>query len=204
MSTAHDIAVWHEDRRVGTLWRTQTGAIGFRYHASWMQDDGFALSRSMPLNVMEFLPEEGTAHRFFANLLPEGAVWERIARDLRIPNNDFDLLCALGGECAGALSIGPQPPASSGYRPLDMDELERLIEYRGHVYTSLADQDRPRLSLAGAQDKIPVYLKDGAIHISEGDAPSSHILKFESAELKNVILYEAFTMHLARGTGTWS
>ncbi len=201
MKRRDDIAVWHEGQQVGMLWRSPSGMIGFRYHTSWIQEGGFALSRSLPINRLEYGPESSAAHRFFANLLPEGAVRERIVRDLKIPDTDFDLLLALGGECAGALSVGEMPPATSGYRRLDTDELERLIAYRGHVYTSLAERDRPRLSLAGAQDKIPVYLKDGTMYLSEGDAPSSHILKFESADFRNVILYEAFTMHLAHAVG---
>ncbi len=201
MKRRDDIAVWHEDQQVGTLWRSPSGTIGFRYHPSWIQNRGFALSRSMPVTRLEYDPAGGTAHRFFANLLPEGAVRERIVRDLKVQNTDYDLLCALGGECAGALSVGEEPAATSGYRPLDTEELERIIAHRGYVYTSLAERDRPRLSLAGAQDKIPVYIKDGTMYLSEGDAPSSHILKFESADFRNVILYEAFTMRLARAVG---
>ena len=111
--------VWHEKRLVGQLWRNTTGAIGFRYDPEWITGGGFAVSRSLPLAVRGkrsegYAPEEGTAQRWFANLLPEGTVRENIVRDLKLPNTDFDLLCAIGGECAGALSILPADRQPSG------------------------------------------------------------------------------------------
>ena len=42
---------------------------------------------------------------WFCNLLPEGMVREAIVQRLRIPNDDFALLAAIGGECAGAVSL---------------------------------------------------------------------------------------------------
>ena len=100
MSDPDTLNLWHEQRLVGQLWRNMAGAIGFRYDHAWSAGGGFAVSRSLPLAVGEFAPEAGIAHRFFANLLPEGAVHEHIVRDLKLPNTDFDLLQAIGGECA--------------------------------------------------------------------------------------------------------
>ena len=42
--------VWHEQRPVGQLWRTATGAIGLRYDPEWIHGGGFAVSRSLPLS----------------------------------------------------------------------------------------------------------------------------------------------------------
>ena len=117
MSDPDALNVWHEQRLVGVLRRNPVGAVGFYYDADWIKG-GFAVSRSLPLAAREFAPEEGRAHRWFANLLPEGMVRERIVRDLKLPNTDFDLLRAIGGECAGALSILPvdrQPSRARQY-----------------------------------------------------------------------------------------
>jgi len=105
--------VWNDQRLVGHLWRNPIGAIGFSYAPEWLSRDGFRVSHTLPCGSHDFTPEEGIAHRFFANLLPEGGVREQIVRDLKISNTDFNLLRAIGGECAGALSILPveqQPP----------------------------------------------------------------------------------------------
>ena len=200
MSDPDILNVWHEQSLVGQLWRNTTGAIGFRYDPAWIAGGGFAVSRSLPLAVREFAPEEGTAQRWFANLLPEGAVREHIVRDLKLPNTDFDLLRAIGGECAGALSILPvdrQPSGQRQYRPLTEKDLADLAARRGQIYAVWPADERPRLSLAGAQDKCPILVRDDQYFLPKGEAPSSHILKFELADYRHLPAYETFTTQLA-------
>ena len=203
MNRPDELNVWYEHQRVGTLWRTPVGVMGFGYDAEWIET-GYAISQSLPLNDREFPPEAATAHRFFANLLPEGGVREQIVRDLKLPDSDFELLRAIGGECAGALSIlplGQDPSRERHYHPLSDEELARLAARRGRIYTAGAEEERPRLSLAGAQNKCPVLLRDGRYWLPQGEAPSSHILKFELADYRHVPAYEAFTMQLAAAVG---
>jgi serine/threonine-protein kinase HipA len=201
----HDaLNVWHEQRRVGQLWRTPAGAIGFRYDPDWVAGGGFAVSRSLPPPDGDFSPENGLAHRFFANLLPEGAVRDHIVRDLKLPNTDFDLLRAIGGECAGALSVLPvdrTPSARRQYRPLTQQDLADLAARRGQIYAVWPADQRPRLSLAGAQDKCPVLVRDDRYFLPQGEAPSSHILKFELADYRHLPAYETFTTQLAVAIG---
>src|SRR3972149_5396180 len=116
MTDPDALHVWNEEGRVGTLWRNPVGYIGFRYDPKWIASSGFAVSRSLPLGNDDFRAEDSIAHRFFTNLLPEGGVREHIVRDLKIPNTDFDLLRAIGGEGAGALSILPLDRQPSGRR----------------------------------------------------------------------------------------
>lgn len=204
MSDTDTLNLWHEQRRVGQLWRNPVGAIGFRYDPEWIAGGGFAVSRSLPLAAREFVPEDGTAQRWFANLLPEGAVREHIVRDLKLPNSDFELLRAIGGECAGALSILPvaqQPSRQRQYRPLTEKNLAELAARRGQIYASFPADERPRLSLAGAQDKCPVLVRDDHYFLPQGEAPSSHILKFELADYRHLPAYETFTTQLAAAIG---
>jgi serine/threonine-protein kinase HipA len=204
VSDTDTLNLWHEQRRVGQLWRNPAGAIGFRYDPEWIAGGGFAVSRSLPLVAREFAPEEGTAQRWFANLLPEGAVREHIVRDLKLPNTDFDLLRAIGGECAGALSILPvaqQPSGQRHYRALTENDLADLAARRGQIYAAWPSDERPRLSLAGAQDKCPVLLRDDQYFLPQGEAPSSHILKFELADYRHLPAYETFTTELAMAIG---
>ncbi len=81
--------VWNEQRLVGYLWRNPIGNIGFRYQSDWIAAGGFTISQCLPLGPDDFAAEDGIAHRFFANLLPEGGVREQLVRDLKIPNTDF-------------------------------------------------------------------------------------------------------------------
>ena len=196
--------VWLGDRLAGYLWRNSVGAMGFRYDTDWLGNNGFALSLTLPLTTAEFAPEDSVAHRFFANLLPEGGVRERIVRDLKIANSDFELLRAIGGECAGALTILPverSPSDDQRYRPLTSEALSQLIARRGQVYASWPKPQRPRLSLAGAQDKCPVLIRDGHYFLPEAEAPTTHILKFELPDYRHLPAFETFTSLLARQIG---
>ncbi|OFV99661.1 MAG: hypothetical protein A3F68_03285 [Acidobacteria bacterium RIFCSPLOWO2_12_FULL_54_10] len=203
MSDADALNVWHEQHLVGHLWRNPPGAIGFRYDSDWLAR-GFAVSRSLPLAAREFPAEGGAAHRFFANLLPEGTVREHLVRDLKLPNTDFDLLRAIGGECAGALSILPvdqRPSLERHYHALTKQDLIDLVARRGPIYAAWPAEERPRLSLAGAQNKCPVLLRDDHYFLPQREAPSSHILKFELADYRHLPAYETFTTQLAGAIG---
>lgn len=197
--------VWHEEQLVGYLWQDAHGRMGFRYDEGWLTTKGaFPVSISLPLIEDEFAPATATAHRFFANLLPEGGVRTRIAREFGISDNDFELLRAIGGECAGALTILPDtatPTLDDAYRPLGEEELERIASHRGRIHPSTPSGQRPRLSLAGAQDKVPIRLEGNRFLLPEQAAATTHILKFEVAEYRNVPAYEVYTTWLARAVG---
>ena len=195
--------VWSDRQLVGYLWRNAQGLMGFRYDKGWLTGGGFRVSCTLPLQHEEFASEDGLAHRFFANLLPEGGVRERIVRDLKIPNTDFDLLRAIGGECAGALSVlhvDQEPSTEQEYHRITDRELAGLAARRGRVH-AWTEIDRLRLSLAGAQDKWPVLVAEGGYWLPKQEAPSSHILKFELSDYRHVPAYETFTTLLAGAIG---
>lgn len=196
--------VWFRKQLVGYLWRVNTGTMHFRYAKEWLLENGFPISRQLPLQETEFDSENAVAHRFFANLLPEGGAREHLVRDLKIPDSDFDLLRVIGGECAGALTLLPAeltPSDDVQYKKLNDTQLRQLVQRRGHIYANQPLPERPRLSLAGAQDKCAVLVDNDVYFNPVGDAPSTHILKFESADYKNLPVYEVFTSRLAAAVG---
>ena len=195
--------IWCDQSLVGYLWRNLLGYIGFSYDDQWLEQGGFAISYTLPLRNNDFTPEDGIAHRFFANLLPEGGARDQIVRDLKIVNTDFDLLRAIGGECAGALSVLPveqQPSAEYEYHAISDEELTSMVARRGQVYNWTA-KERPRLSLAGAQNKCPILVREETYLLPLKASPSSHILKFELADYRNLPAYETFTTLLAGAVG---
>ncbi len=207
MNNTDSLKVWSEDRLVAYLWRDQASpqGAGLRYTQDWVENGGFAISQTLPLKTDEFQAEAGgPVQQFFANLLPESGARERVVRDLKIPDTDFDLLRAIGGECAGALSILPierTPNSAQQYKLLNHQQLHKLISQRGHSYAGISRNERPRLSLAGAQDKCPVMIRKDQYFLPLQEAPSSHILKFEIPDYKNIPAYETFTTLLAREIG---
>ena len=80
MPNPDSLTVWCDKRLVGYLWRNTQGLMGFRYDKGWLSRGAFRVSQTLPLRGEEFTPEAGFAHRFFANLLPEGGFRERTVR----------------------------------------------------------------------------------------------------------------------------
>ena len=200
------LGVWYGPTKVGQLQRRPSGTMEFQYDPEWVHGAGFAISQSIPLEHRASSGTDERAHRFFANLLPEGAARNRTVLHHRVPDDDFDLLRAFGAECAGALMILPEgeEPSSRGspdYEYVDDNLLASLVFDQGWYSAAYRGNRPPRLSLAGAQNKTTVALADGRICMPKGTAPSTHILKFDSAEYSNVLAFECFATMLARSAG---
>lgn len=186
-SAKSPLLLFYEDEVIGCLSENSQHMVDFVYDPNWLRSaKKFSISYSMPLREEPYGRE---AQNYFANLLPEGEVRTAIAGRLGISQeNDFRLLEALGGECAGALTIGHVPqPQEARYQVLSPKKLKEIFEQGGTVFSVVQEEERGiRLSLAGAQDKIPVLYQEGKIHLPQGNSPSSHILKFPSKRFKHL------------------
>ena len=110
------------------------------------------------------------------------------------------LLSTIGGDTAGALSIGqPGRTASVQWRPVGKPEdLERVIEELPNKPFLVGDEG-VSMSLAGAQTKLAVAVDDtGRVCIPMNGSPSTHILKPDSPRLWGGVQNEAFCLTLAR------
>ena len=175
----------------------------FQYAASWLEKaNAIPLSLNLPLQPDAF--DDDRARPFFSNLLPESELRTLIAQKLGLSEqNDFALLEAVGGECAGAISLLPegQAPGTDGrYRKLDDAQLNTLIAELPKR-PMLAGEEGIRLSLAGAQNKLPVFYDGRHIHLPMGVAASSHILKPPIARFTHTVENETFCMQLAARIG---
>lgn len=173
--------------------------LTFSYSADYLALPGASpISRLLPLASTVYGDEATRA--FFSNLLPEGAVLTQVASQVGISQeNVFGLLEAIGGDCAGAISVSVSdnlPDPTGGYRPIAEQELsDELEKLPSHPF--LAGEEGVRLSLAGAQNKLPVFFDGNNYYIPEGTNPSSHILKTAIAQLDNTVINETFCMTLA-------
>ena len=198
-----ELNVWTNGHHVGYLWHDERNEIGFQYSAEWLENPvRFPVSKTLPLRAKAFEPgaENGVAHNYFANLLPEADSRKRICREKKISvDNDFELLRAIGGECAGALSIlgDESQDAVPQYRELSNDDLTELLRVRNPAVVVKEGDNPPRLSLAGAQDKTPVKYEDGKFYIPLDNALSTHILKYRLRDINHVPAYETITMWTA-------
>ncbi len=188
---------------VGRLWLDERGRFAFQYEPAWLNaGNPLPLSLSLPLKAEPYLDD--SARPFFSNLLPEAGIRQTLARRLKISEqNDFELLRKIGGECAGAVSVlpgGKAPALAPGYREIDEEELHRVVKELPRRPFLVGDKGS-RLSLAGAQNKLPVYMEGNRVFLTTGNAPSTHILKPPIAGLEESVENEAFCMILASRMG---
>ncbi|MDR1162638.1 MAG: type II toxin-antitoxin system HipA family toxin [Candidatus Accumulibacter sp.] len=195
--------------KVGKL-RQENGRLHFSYDAAWLSaPESKPLSQSLPLRVEAF--DDNETRPFFAGLLPEGDLRIRLAKILQVSRqNDFALLDGLGGECAGAVTLVEDEvekmsvPVPSAPHWLEDEGLARLLETLPKR-PMLVGEVGLRVSLAGAQDKLPVLAeeREGQLRVAlpPRQAPSSHILKPEVADLPGSAHNEAFCLTLAAACG---
>lgn len=195
--------VYLKSEKVGMLVLDKSRRFVFTYDKNWLQQaTSVPLSTALPLQEESY--EDDRARPFFSNLLPESELRKIIARKLGLSeNNDFALLEAVGGECAGAVSVLPEelePTGKQSYRALTDKQLNELIDELPNR-PLLAGEEGIRLSLAGAQNKLPVFYQNGEVSLPVGEAASSHILKPPMERYPHTVENEIFCMQLAQDIG---
>jgi serine/threonine-protein kinase HipA len=194
-----NLPVYFEQRLVGKIDVDRNGP-GFTYDPDWV-----ALRGSFPISITMPLKTDRIASDVFlpwaANLLPESEHLRTLGQLLGLSRTDvIGLLSAIGGDTAGALSIGqPGRTATVQWRSVETPtELEGLIEALPNK-PFLAGEEGISMSLAGAQTKLAVAVDErGRISIPMNGSPSTHILKPDVPRLRGSVYNEAFCLTLAR------
>lgn len=198
---AHELEVWLFADRIGTLALVE-GRLNFWYSSEWLkQPNAVALSYSLPLQSEPF--DDHKARPFFAGLLPEGRMRRLIAQQFQVSGqNDFALLDHIGGECAGAVTF--LEPGQRLRQLAEGEEVQWLSDEQVIAILDelprrpmLAGKDGLRLSLAGAQDKLPVVVQGTRIGLPRNGTPSSHILKPAIHAVEDSVTNEGFCLALA-------
>ncbi len=187
--------------QVATIDTSSAGAQ-LRYETAWLSDKrAFPVSLTMPLAAGAYPPEVVTP--WLMNLLPEGEPLRAMTRATGVARDDIlGLIAATGLDVAGALAIGrPRPGEAPGAAPIPTPaDLERIIEELP-ARPFLVGEEGVSMSLAGAQDKLPLALVDGGLAVPTGGAASTHILKPDNPRLPGSVQNEALCMVLARRCG---
>jgi serine/threonine-protein kinase HipA len=195
--------VWYADRLVGHIERRSASVLdlGFSYDAAWMAaNDSFPVSIRMPLSVQRHEP--AIVYPWFLNLLPEGRTLEMVGAILHVHEADvFAILQEMGGDVAGALEIRKHGEPAAANKPknrrLTEAELAETIK-RLPERPLLVGEDGIHMSVAGAQEKLPVVrYADGGIGLALNGAPSTHILKPRNSKFRAAVENEAFCLRLA-------
>lgn len=106
-----------------------------------------------------------------------------LAADLGVSEKQvYPQIRALGEDLSGAFSFSVNAPdanAAAVFRLLGEAELIERLDHKDD-FGLLHWDDKPRLSVAGVQDKLNVFVTEqGDIGFGDGAYCSTHILKFE-------------------------
>ena len=196
-----ELIVYLRGRRAGRLLRKENGNLQFRYDHDYA---GPAISQA--LAVQEAAHPHAVCRAVFGGLLLEGDGRAALARNLGISTgNDYAFLQELGGDCAGAITLlDPEVrlPIEPRVKPVDGEQLDALLRELPQRPLAANPQEGIRLSLAGAQPKLPVVIEDGELSLPLNTAAATtHIVKPEPSRFPGLVDNEAFCMELARAVG---
>lgn len=193
-------------QRIGAL-SGENGIWSFTYDSTWISSaDAYPLSPALPLGEAPIVDSgsQRPVQWYFDNLLPEEGARTLLAKDAKLDAADaFGLLAYYGAESAGSLTLLSDTPEllTDAVRPLEDTQLQVRIDALPRV--SLAANAVKRMSLAGAQHKLAVVLRDGELFEPIGHTASTHILKpdHKDVDYPHTVINEYFTMSLARAMG---
>lgn len=196
-----ELAVHLAGSRAGRLIQKDNGNLQFRYDAGY---SGPPVSRALPIQA-EAHPH-ALCRAVFGGLLPEGDGREALARNLGVSSsNDYALLEEVGGDCAGAIVLlepDKELPTSPTVRWLNQADLDGILRELPQRPLAADPAEGIRLSLAGAQPKMPVIVDGDRIgQPTNLAAPTTHIVKPEPEAFPGLVDNEAFCMDLARRIG---
>ncbi len=179
----------------GYLYTDKKYGLSFKYDESAER----GISISLPLENIVY--RRKMVEPFFSGLLPDGEIRDQLAKNAHLsPNNIIGLLSHYGREIAGALVIVDHGEnfvvEPDDYILISEREIAERIK-RADEENLLIWGDNVRLSLAGAQHKMPLYYKDGDWFLPCGNSPSNCIVK----PSRNIAVNEFIVTRLAEKCG---
>ena len=195
---------------IGTVERERSGRTHFVYNDTWRQQpDALPLSLSMPLTRAEH--PHAVIDAFLWGLLPDNAqTLSRWASHFKVSaRNAFGLLSHIGEDCAGAVQFVP-PDHVPALVQSDAEDITWLSEkelgarlrlLRQDPSATRSANDHGQFSLAGAQPKTALLLRDGRWGVPAGRTPTTHILKPPTDAFDGHAENEHFCLSLARRLG---
>lgn len=195
------------ERRIGTLTLDKnTNLLKLGYEPGWQQT-GFPLSPALTLDNIHS-PE--VAYNYLDNALPEGEARKLLSEHLRVSEKSvYSQVRAIGNDLAGAFSFKASEQGADislearepQFRVIELNELTKRLANKEDIGLLTWD-DKPRLSVAGVQDKLNVFINEqGQLGFGDGTLCSTHILKFEKHNCPNLVMNEYFCMKLSKAVG---
>ncbi|MFC1539900.1 type II toxin-antitoxin system HipA family toxin [Gemmatimonadota bacterium] len=197
------LKVYFHDRDVGRLQQDDRGFLTFEYNDQALDDpESSAISVRLPVRPESY--EDRECRPYFENLLPESSIRDLISAAKKIDTSDtIRLLGAIGGECAGAVSVWPE--GSSPEHPPQYEKCSR--EYIAALFEIPRGEDiisvhlRTRQSLSGAQEKLVLRRDSDEYFLPLRGAASNVILKRPKEQFPGLVQNELVCMSLMERAG---
>ena len=175
---------------IGELIMRNDGAHQLHYASSWLtHPKARPLSLSLPLQKKPITSEQ--VYNYFDNLLPDSQrIRERIIKRFNAASSrPFDLLAQIGRDSVGALTIlpdsYPQLSPSLDYEQLTCKRLKALLlAYQSGMPLGMNEEEKFRISVAGAQEKTALLNINGQWCVPKGLTPTTHIIKLPIGQIK--------------------
>lgn len=189
------LVIWMNGERVGE-WSQGSSTQSLQYDPTWItQTNARPLSLSLPFTPNNLPLKGDTVRHYFENLLPDShAIRERLATRYRANSTDaYDLLYAIGRECAGAVQLLPEGVTPENVYKIDCEALsdedvEKVlasVTRTGPLQQRDEDSDF-RISIAGAQEKTALLWHKKQWRRPLGATPTTHIFKLPLGLIANV------------------
>lgn len=205
-----ELVVLLSEREIGRVRQDQRGRLTFTYDDAWREACGaYPLSLSMPLAASEH--RHDVIDAFIWGLLPDNhLIIDRWAKKFQVSaRSSFALISQVGEDCAGAVQfIKPEHldavleagPGEIAWID-DGDIAARLRTLRDDQSAWRQPGDTGQFSLAGAQPKTALLLRDGKWGVPSGKMPTTHIIKPPTGAFDGHAENEHFCLALARALG---
>ncbi len=164
------------------------------------------LSVTIPLSPTQRRDHARRRRNWFAELLPEGAMYDHMIAQAGLRRDDTPaFLARFGRDVAGALQVwdldDPTEPKTPSVRSLAPGEVRALLE--DPIGSPLAnDPQSGKSSLGGVQPKVVLVRTSDGWAQALGGYPSTHILKPRLDGDKSTVIYdEEYGSRIARRLG---
>lgn len=214
--------IWMNGHRVGQWDRGRAGTDRLTYDPEWMTaPHGRPLSLSLPFTIGHDVHEsvsirDDAVSAYFDNLIPDNVhILQRMHERYGTRSTSaFDLLAAVGRDCAGAVQLVPAGEAPDDVKDIDFRALDEagvarlLRDVSSTNRWTHEETEAFRLSIAGAQEKTALLHHEGRWCIPRGATPSTHIFKLPlgmvgnmRADMTGSVEIEWLCMQLAQELG---
>ncbi|MCK9162207.1 MAG: HipA domain-containing protein [Arcobacteraceae bacterium] len=199
MNNSYKLNIYFNSLFVGVLkYDINTEVFDLEYSKMW-QETSFPISPKLDFSK-NYTSKD--IKNYIENLFPEGDGLDTFIQYIQISkSNKFSLLKAIGNETSGALSFisNDIKDIKTTFREIPLEELKARVKNRDKTPIFIWD-NKPRLSVAGVQEKLPICKINDIYGLADGDLASTHILKFEKSNY-NLVLNKFLSLQLAKSVG---